>query len=425
MISNPTAALRRYFERGVWQLRSFRLLMSASMISIFGSLITATAFPVIAIHELDAGPTEIALLSLSSVIPTAVLGSVAGMWVDRLSRKRVLIVTDLTRGIVLSTIPLAWWADQLSLELLLAVAFITSIAQLCSRIADRSILPAIVGREHIEKANATLSGGSALSEAAGFSVGGLLVQLLSGPIALLVDAATFFGSAFLVGKLPVEGRAPVDEDAGTTPAHWQRELADGFHFLRRSPMLSPLAISIFLMALGMQTIGTVYFLFVNQTVGFSPGALGFIFATGGIGSLLGAAFSTRATARFGAGPALIGSLLLLGIGQGSIVLASSVGLFALLVLLGQQLTDAFWLYYESTSMSLRQLNAPDEMLGRINGAFESIEFVGLLLGAGLGALVGETIGLRATLITGATLLTLAALPLLLSPVRQTRVLAPT
>jgi predicted MFS family arabinose efflux permease len=106
------------------------------------------------------------------------------------------------------------------------------------------------------------------------------------------------------------------------------------------------------------------------------------------------------------------------------VLATSVSLFAVIVMLGQQMTDAFWLYYESTSMSLRQLNAPESMLGRINGAFESIEFIGLLLGAGLGALLGETVGLRATLITGAALLAVAGLPLLLSPVRETRALAP-
>ena len=104
------------------------------------------------------------------------------------------------------------------------------------------------------------------------------------------------------------------------------------------------------------------------------------------------------------------------------MLATSVGLFSLLVLLGQQMTDAFWLYYESTATSLRQLNAPDAILGRINGAFESIEFVGLLLGAGVGALIGETIGLRATLVTGASLLALAALPLVFSPVSRTRVL---
>jgi Na+/melibiose symporter-like transporter len=405
------------FQRGAWQFRSFRLLISASMISVFGSMITATAFPFIAIHELDAGPTEIALLSLSSVIPTAVLGSVAGMWVDRLSRKLVLIVTDVARGVALAAIPLAWWADRLSLALLLAVALITSIARLCSRIADRSILPSVVGREHIEEANATLSGGSALSEATGFSVGGLLVQLLSGPVALLVDAVSFFGSAFLVSKLPVDGRAPVDVEEGISPAHWRSELADGLRFLRRSMVLSPMAVTVFLMAVGMEITGTVYFLFVNTTLGFSAGALGFIFASGGIGSLIGAALSTRATARFGAGTALIGSLIMLGLSWGSITLASGVGVFAVALLLGQQLSDAFWLYYESTGTSIRQLHAPEAMLGRINGAFESIEFTGLLIGAGLGALIGEYIGLRAGIIAGGALVALSSLPLVFSPVR--------
>ena len=139
-------------------------------------------------------------------------------------------------------------------------------------------------------------------------------------------------------------------------------------------------------------IGTVYFLFVNKELGFSPGALGFIFATGGIGSLIGSALTPKFTRWFGAGPALVGSLIMLGFGQGSIVLASSVGIVAVAIMLSQQMTDGFWVYYESTGTSLRQLHAPAAMLGKINGAFESVEFAGLLIGAGLGALVGETIG---------------------------------
>jgi predicted MFS family arabinose efflux permease len=419
--------MRDRFQRGVWQLHSFRLLMSASMVSIFGSLITSTAFPFIAIHQLDAGPAELAVLSLAGIIPSIVLGSVAGIWIDRLSRRSVMIAADLLSAGALISIPIAYWQDALTLVHLFAVTFLTSIGRLCFRIADRSFLPQVVGREHVEEANATLSGGSAIAEAGGFSVGGLLVQILTGPVALIFDAISFVASAMLLRKIP-DQPAPADPDDAVAAAdirHWRIELMDGLRYLRRSAMLSPLAISIFLMSLGMETIGTVYFLFVNQTLGFSAGALGFIFATGGLGSLLGAAFSTRATARFGAGPALIGSLALLGIGQGSITLATSTGLVALSISIGQQMTDAFWLYYEATSMSLRQVSAPDAMLGRINGAFESIEFVGLLLGAGLGALIGETIGLRATLITGSALLVIASLPLLLSPVRSTRAIAVT
>jgi predicted MFS family arabinose efflux permease len=389
------------------------------MVSIFGSLITSTAFPFIAIHELDAGPAELALLSLAGIVPSIVLGSVAGIWIDRISRRQVMIASDLLSAAALLTIPIAYWLDALSLAQLLAVTFVTSVGRLCFRIADRSFLPQVVGRAHVEEANATLSGGSALAEAGGFSAGGLLVQLLTGPVALVFDALSFIGSALLLRKIP-DRAAPLDLEGPVDARHWRSELAEGLGFLRRSTTLLPLAASLFLMSIGIEAIGTVYFLFVNEELGFPVGALGFIFATGGIGSLIGAAMSTRVTARFGAGPALIGSLVILAIGQGSIALATSVGLFAVVVMLGQQLTDAFWLYYESTSMSLRQLNAPEAMLGRINGAFESLEFVGLLLGAGLGALLGEFVGLRATLVTGSALLAVAGLPLLLSPVRETR-----
>jgi MFS family permease len=99
--------MRARFQSGVWALHSFRLLISASMISIFGSLITSTAFPFIAIHELDAGPAELALLSLAGIVPSIVLGSVAGIWIDRISRRQVMIASDLLSAAALLTIPIA------------------------------------------------------------------------------------------------------------------------------------------------------------------------------------------------------------------------------------------------------------------------------------------------------------------------------
>ena len=411
------------FESGVWQLHSFRLLLSASMISIFGSLITNTAFPFIAIVELGAGPLQLAILGLAGIVPSALLGSLIGVWIDRRSPRAVMIGSDILNAIALATIPICWWLDALSMAVLFVVAFITSLAKLAFRVADRSLLPVAVGRDYVEPANAALSGGSAIAEAGGFSVGGLLVQVLTGPVALLFDAISFVASAFLLSRLQITKASSVDEEA-QEPLHWRLEMIDGFRKIRSSLTLWPLAIALVLMSAGMQAIGTVYFLFVNQSLGFGPGVLGVVFAMGGIGSLIGATWSMRATARFGAGVALIGSLLVLSGAMGSITLARTARPLALGIMIGQQFCDAFWLYFESTSTSIRQLHAPEAMLGRINGAFENLEFIGLLIGAGLGALIGERIGLRATILTGAGLVVLAALSLLLSPVRTVRGLRP-
>ncbi len=416
--------IRERFERGVWQLHNFRLLISASMVSIFGSLVTITAFPFIAVHELDAGPAQMALLSLAGIVPSVLLGSLVGVWIDKMPARAVMIGSDLVSAVALLAVPIAWWADHLSLGILLAVALVTSIARLTFRVADRSFLPRVVGKQYIESANATLSGGSAISEAAGFSFGGLLVQLLSGPVALFVDAFSFLGSALLLRKIEVE--APIIQEAADEPeTHWKVALREGFSYLRRSPILSPMALSVLLMSCGVEIVGTVYYIFVNRELGFEPGVLGFVFAVGGIGSLLGATFATRATARFGAGIALAGSLVVLGLATGLITLATTAGIFALTIMVIQQLGDACWVYYESTGTSLRQIEAPESMLGRINGAFENIEFIGLLVGAGLGALIGEYIGLRPAILAGAGLIALAALPLMLSPVRQVKGLTAT
>ncbi|HRA46698.1 MAG TPA: MFS transporter, partial [Thermomicrobiales bacterium] len=255
--------LRARLQTGVWQLRSFRLLISASMVSIFGSLITVTAFPFIAINALDAGPADLALLSLAGIVPGALLGSVAGVWVERRPPKIVMITADLTCALALLTVPLLWWAGSLSMGLLLAVALVTSLAELGFRVADRTLLPSVVGREQIESANATLSGGSALAEAGGFSFGGLLIQVLNGPLALLVDVFSFIGSAILLSRIRID--VPItSEDEEQNHTHWRTALREGIQYLRQSPVLSPLAGSLFLQAAGMEAIGTVYFLFVNK-----------------------------------------------------------------------------------------------------------------------------------------------------------------
>ena len=406
----------RFLPRGpLWRNADFVRLLSGAVVSNFGTLVSGVALPFVAILTLGAGPAEIAALSLGGLVAGFLSGLVAGAWVDRLPRRPILIAADLIRAAVMVSIPIVYWLDALSIEQLVIVSVLMSVCDVVFDVADNSFLPTIVETEHIPAANATLSASSSIAEFVGFSSAGLLVQALTAPIAILVDSVSYLWSAFIISRIrKVEAPAKTAEERRPV----LREILDGLGFVRRHVTLLSLAGAELIMALSIEIVGTVYMLYVNQVLGFSPGALGVLFAVGGIGSLVGSALAGRITRRFGAGHALIGALIFVSLGQTSIAFAQEVSVIAVALLMVQQLTDAGWLYYEITSVSLRQVNAPSAWAGRVNGTFSTVSFGGSALGAIIGGLLGERIGIRPTLVVGTLGISLAALPILLTPVRR-------
>lgn len=409
--------VQRWFRSPLWRNADFRRLFVGATVSTFGSLVSGVALPFVAILTLGVGPSEIALISLAGLVPGFATGLVAGAWVDRLRRRPILIATDLVRAAVVLSIPVASWLDLLTVWQLVAISALLSVCGTVFGVADNAFLPAVVARDEIAEANAKLAAGSSVAEFAGFSAGGALVQLLTPPVAMVVDAATFVWSAEAIRRVEAPEAPPRAIEERTAIV---REIGDGLRFVRRSGTLMGLAGSLLGMELATQVVGTVYMLYVNQVLGFSPGALGVLFAVGGIGSLVGSALAGPMTTRFGAGRALVLCLVFVSLGQTSIAFAREVSVIAVALLVVQQLTDAGWLYYEMTLTSLRQVVSPNEWAGRVNGTFSAVGFAGSLLGAGIGGLLGEAIGIRPTLVVGTLGIMVAAVPILLSPVRAVR-----
>jgi predicted MFS family arabinose efflux permease len=331
-----------------------------------------------------------------------------------------MIACDWLRAIVLATIPLAALFDVLTFSQLMVSAALMAAASTFFDVADRSMLPSLVDRHQIVDANRGLTAGKTVAEASGFAASGWLVQLLTAPGAIVVDAATFVWSALTLRRIErVESRPP--EEAGER-AQIAREIVQGLGFVRRHAVLVPVAVSIFLLSVSIQIIGAVYLLYVNQELGFSPGVLGVIFAMGGLFSLLASLVAGRALTIFGVGPLLIGSVVLLALGQSLTALATGVTLFAVAAMLLQQAMDLPWSLYEITQVSTRQAMTPDAWLGRMNGSFHAVEFGGYLLGSVAGGWLGTEVGLRATILVGAVGILAAALPIVFSPVRTLRAL---
>jgi MFS family permease len=404
---------------GLWRNANFVHLWGAATVSTFGSLVTRTALPFTAILLLDASPSDIGVLRVAELLPGFVFGLVAGAWVDRLRRKPIMIATDLGRALFIITIPGAAFLGWLGLGQLYVIAALVSALSVFFDVAYQSFLPALVKNDELVEANSKLSAAMSVAEASAFSSAGWLIQLLTAPVAMLIDALTFLASAGLVARIREPEFQIVPSSAGARPSI-ASDVMEGLHAVWQQPILRGMVVAGLAQNLAFGLIGTVFLLYVNQEVGFDPGILGMIFAVGGVSSFVGAMIAGRLP-RFGIGAIMVVSLLLAAIGEAFVPLATAANAIGVLFLVGQQIVaDSALTVYDINQVSLRQAIAPAHVLGRINASVRVTEFGAVLLGTVIAGYIGETVGLRETLWLGVALSLLAAVALALSPVRAVR-----
>jgi predicted MFS family arabinose efflux permease len=403
---------------GLWQNAEFVKLWTAETISVFGSMVSGAALSFTAILFVNATPAQLGLLRVAELLPKFLAGLVAGVWVDRLRRRPIMVSADLGRALLLITIPAAALLHRLSVEHLYVVTFLTGLLTLFFDIANRSYLPTLIRREELVEGNSKLTASASVAEFGGFSLAGWLVQWLTGPIAVLVDAVSFLFSALFLGliRTPEPPPVPHGERQGM-----KQEIIEGLQVVRQDRILLSLAVTTLILGFSGGMIGTVIAAFMVRTLGFKPGILGMIWAVGGVTSLLGAMAAGPLARRLGIGPTLALGLLFSSVGLLLVPLARGATLLAGgLLVANQMITDPAHTIYEINQRSLRQSITPDRVLGRVNA---SLEFIGLgasLLGALVGGGLGGKIGLRATLFAAAAASFLAALWLFVSPVCRVR-----
>ena len=404
---------------GLWGNSGFAHLWGAATISTFGSLVTRTALPFTAILLLDASPADIGVLRVAELLPGFVIGLVAGAWVDRLRRKPIMIATDLGRALLIVTIPVAAFLGWLGLGQLYVIAALVSVLSVFFDVAYQSFLPSLVTNDELVEANSKLSAAMSVAETSAFSSAGWLIQLLTAPVAMLIDALTFLASAGLVARIREPYLDPVPSSDAARPS-MTSEVVEGLHAVWRQPLLRGMVVAGVGQNLAFGLIGTVFLLYVNQEVGFDPGILGMIFAVGGVSSFAGAMIAGRLP-RFRIGAVMVASLLLAAIGEALVPLATAANAIGVLFLVGQQIVaDSTLTVYDINQVSLRQAITPAQILGRVNASVRVTEFGAVLLGTVIAGFIGETVGLRETLWLGVALSVLAAAALALSPVRAVR-----
>lgn len=338
----------------------------------------------------------------------------AGLIVDRVRRRPVMILSDCGRAILLGSIPLLAVLHRLGMAHLIAVAAAAGVLTVLFDVAYQSYLPALVQPDELLEGNRLLSMSSATAEILGPSLTGVLVQLITAPIAVLLDALSFVVSAVSVWAISV----PEKIAARIPQVSFRDETLAGFRTIWQQPALRALLLRSITAFLSAGAVFTFYVLYAIRVLHFSPAALGVTIALGGVGSLLGGMMAGKVSARFGVTLSFFVSALVIAGAQFLMPLASVWPRLAIPFLSTQQLVGDFaWTIYFVNEATLRQSVTPPHLLGRVNAAMQLASRGMLPIGALASGFLGERIGITNMLwigTTGVLLSTLWLVPLLRS-----------
>ncbi len=405
---------------GLWRDREFLKYWTASAISDVGSQVTALALPLLGALTLGATAWEMGVLTAAGTAPILVVGLFAGVLVDRLRRRPVLIATDLARAALLLTIPLASVLGVLRIELLYVVAFLAGALSLLFDVAHLAFLPSLVDRDHLVDGNAKLEVTAANAQVVGPGLGGALIGLMGAPFAVLIDALSFLVSGWLIKR--TRAREAPRTPAGARPGVWS-EIHEGLRTVFAQPILRALMGCSATLNLFGRMFLAVYVLYLIRDLGLGPVGVGLVLATGGLGSLAGALVGGPATRRFGFGPVLIASALAFGLSGLLVPLAVLFPRVAVGMVVASEFGQwmAILVYYVA-AISVRQAMTRDRLMGRVNATIRFVAGGALPAGALLGGALGGVIGLPLTLVVAELGTLLGVVWLVLSPVRSLRAL---
>jgi MFS family permease len=393
----------------------FRRLFLAAAVSQLGTQVSALAVPVVAVLALKASAGQVGFLAVLSKVAFLLIGLPAGVWIDRVRRRGVMIGADLVRASLLAVVPLLWWMDALTIDQLYAVVFFVGVATVFFDVAAQSFIPHVVGPDGLMQANSALVSLTAGGGIAGASIAGLLLQLLAAPVAIAVDAASYVWSAIFIGNIRRHEAVPVAKPGRSLLP----EVADGIRHVLGHPILRAVGIAGATTNLAVQMIVTMMPVLLVSELDLSPGLLGVFFAIGGLGTLLGASTARPLADRIGYGRTLWlagltiapAALLIPMIGRGLWLWPALLGWLVVTFKIGVD---------NVIQVSFRQTSTPERMLGRMNATMRVLMTGALAIGAANAALVGQYAGARSALWAGAVVLVLVWVPIFFSPIRRMR-----
>jgi MFS family permease len=404
--------------RGLWRLADFRKLWVSLTITAFGAQITNLALPLTAALLLHATPLQMGILVALETLPFALFSLHTGVLLDRVRKLPIVITSDVSRGVALLSIPLAAYFDRLSMELLFVVGFFCGAQNVVGGAGYQVLLAQLAGRKRLVEANAKISLGETGSALVGPGFAGILIQALTAPFAIVLDALAFIGCAFLLKGLKVPNDVPSPPAKGSMWA----EIHEGLLLVWRNRTLLALAVVAGLWQVLHHMQVAVLILFATRDLSLSAGAIGIVYMCGGLGCVIAAALAERLAQRFGIGPVIVYSLTLTAVAWQAFGLVQGPPGVALIALgLAMLVFDFGAVLYGINYLALRQAITPDRLLGRMTATMRFLTVAAAPLGSLAGGVLATIFGLRSTLLViGALGLGLAALAIFWSPVRTHR-----
>jgi predicted MFS family arabinose efflux permease len=396
-----------------WSAPAFRFLLGAEAVSLSGSAVSTVALPALAVLELRASTTEVAVLAFLGQLPNAF-----ALWAgaDRHPERPQLIVSDVAAAGALVSIPAAALAGALTVGQLCAVAIVLGAAKMVHDAAAISLLPALVDPDQLHDANSKLGAASSVADSAGTNAGAALVGAVGPARSVLADALSFLASAVLLWRM----RAPETATAPRARTGLVRDIADGVRYVARQPTIRTVIAALSTLSFGLAIMNTYWAYYLLDRLGASPSAFGVIMGVGGAGGVAGALLAPRIAARIGIGPTIIVGFAISPLAQVPLLCAGP-GLRWQIVLAATLAVQLFWATASGTSQrSLRQAVCDPDFQGRMQSASTTLTAgVRPLAAATAGGLV-LLLDVRATLAIGALLQVVPIVLLLASPIRALR-----
>ncbi len=412
--------MRLWPHGGLWRHGDFLKLWSAETVSQFGTQIGILALPLVAILELGASPFEVAALGTVEFLPFLLFTLPAGVWVDRLPRRPILIAGDLGRFVLLATVPIAFVADALSIWQLYVVGFLVGICTVFFDVAYMAYVPSLVERDQIIDGNSKLEISRSAAQVGGPGLAGGLVQIFTAPFAVLIDAISYLGSGLFVLGIRRHEETPVRETVDGRKTSLVTELKQGLRFVLGNPNLRAQAGCTGTSNFFSNVVFAIALVYLVRDLELSAAVIGIAFSIGSVSSFAAAFSAIRLSRRFGIGPTtiVVGALS----GPSSLLIAfAPAGNEALPFLVGAVLISGFSIVvYNIIQVSYRQAICPPRLQGRMNSVMRFIVWGTIPIGALVGGALGSWVGLRETIVIGSIGGGLAILWIVFSPQRHLR-----
>jgi MFS family permease len=400
--------------RPLWEHADFLKLWTAQTISVFGDRFSELAIPLIAVLTLGATPGQMGILTAVTRAPFLLIGLFAGVWVDRLPRRPVLITGDVGRAVVLLSIPLAAVLGSLSMLHLYAVGVLVGILTVFFDVAYQAYLPALVHRGQLVEGNTKLEATRSLAGLAGPSIAGVVIQLVSAPLAIVLDAISFVASGGLISLIRRRESSAERPVRGPVLA----EVREGLSVVLGNPLLRSIAGCTGTFNFFNSALFALYILFATRELKLGPAQIGVISSIGGVAGLIGSLMAGRVANRLGVGRSIVCASLLYGLAQVPVAVATAGT--AWLLILSAMIGYFANPIYNINQVSLRQAITPHRLQGRMNATMRFLVWGTMPLGGLLGGVLGASLGLRAAIAVAAAGGLLAFPWVALSPVRTLR-----